>query len=210
MSKTTLTDLLKIDFRWPKIGDRLFSEVPRAQRGAFLANRPGERLYHLTIGYKLAADLLVEQAEIEPSRKPKLVYPIVFCYRHFLELTLKAMLAEYGSMGNMSRNWSHHKLEYLWGDYRTLLRNLGSDHPEEKGTDVVEHCISEFAKIDPFSETFRYPISRKGQPFDISHESIDLLQLRDTVQAIENYFMGSDGLLSNLQDAQPDDDPAFL
>ena len=76
--------------------------------------------------------------------------------------------------------------------------------------DAVEHCIAEFAKIDPLSETFRYPISRKGQPFDISHESIDLLQLRDTVQAIKNYFMGSDGLLSNLQDAQPDDDPAFL
>ena len=210
MSKMTFTDLLEIDFRWPKIGDRLFSEVHPAQGGAFLADLSDERLYRLIEGYKLAADLLVEQAEIEPSRKPKLVYPIVFCYRHFLELALKAMLAEYGPMGNMPRNWSHHKLENLWGDYRTLLRNLGSDHPEEKGTDAVEHCIAEFAKIDPFSETFRYPISRKGQPFDISHESIDLLQLRDTVQAIENYFMGSDGLLSNLQDAQPDDDPAFL
>ena len=187
MSKTKFTDLLEIDFSWPKIGDRLFSEAHPAQ-GAFLAAHSDERLYRLTEGYKQAADLLVEQTEIDPSRRPTLVYPIIFCYRHFLELTLKAMLEEYGLMGNVPR----------------------SDHPEEKGTDVVEHCIAEFAKIDPFSETFRYPISRKGQPFDISHESIDLLQLRDTVQAIENYFMGSDGLLSTLQNAQPDDDPAFL
>lgn len=204
MSKTTFTDLLELDFRWPKIGDRLFSEGHPVQ-GAFLTDLSDERLYRLVEGYKLAADLLVEQTEIEPSRRPKLVYPIVFCYRHFLELTLKAMLEEYGSMGNVPRNWSHHRLEDLWRDYRTLLRNLGSDHPEEQGTDAVEHCIAEFAKIDPFSETFRYPSSRKGQPFDISHENIDLLQLHDTVQAIENYFMGSDGFLSNLQNAQPDE-----
>ena len=203
MSKTTLTDLLEIDFSWPKIGDRLFSETHPAQ-GAFLAAHSDERLYHLTEGYKLAADLLVEQTELEVWSRKKLVYPIVFCYRHFLELTLKAMLAEYGSLGNLPRkNRSHHKLEDLWKDFRTLLRNLNSDHPE-MGTDAVEHCIAEFAKIDPFSETFRYPSSRKGQPFDISHESIDLLQLRDTVQAIENYFMGSDGFLGNLQDTQTD------
>ena len=95
------------------------------------------------------------------------------------------MLEEYGSMGNVAMDWSHHRLEDLWRDYRTLLRNLGSDHPEEQGTDAVEHCIAEFAKIDPSSATFRYPSSRKGQPFDISHENIDLLQLRDTVQAIK-------------------------
>ena len=198
---TTFTNLLETEYRWPKIGDRLFSEGHPPALGAFLADHPDERLYHLTIGYKQAADLLVEQTEIEAWRRRKLVYPIVFCYRHFLELTLKAMLEKYGSMGNVPRNWSHHRLEDLWSDFRTLLCNLGSDHPEEQGTDGVEHCIAEFAKIDPFSETFRYPSSKKGQPFDICHEGIDLLQLRNTVQAIENYFMAGDGLLSALRDA---------
>lgn len=202
MAASTFTDLLEKDFRWPKIGDKLFSHDQLAY-GAFLAHHPDERLYHLTEGYKLAADLLVDQAEAEAWRRRKLVYPIVFCYRHFLELTLKAMLEQYGSMGNVTANWSHHRLEDLWRDFRTLLRNLGSDHPEEHGTDAVEQCLAEFAKIDPFSETFRYPSSRKGQPFDIDCEMIDLLQLRDTVQAIENYFMGSDGFLGSLKDAQP-------
>lgn len=201
---SNFTDLLEIDFSWPKMGDRLFSEA-RPAKGAFLAAHSEDRLYRLTEGYKLAADLLVEQTEIDPSRRPTLVYPIIFCYRHFLELTLKDMLEEYGVMGNVQRNWSDHNLENLWGAYRKLLRNLGSDHPEEKGTDAVEHCIAEFAKIDPFSATFRYPFDRKGQPFDFSHESINLLQLCDTVQAIENYFVGSAGFLSDIKDAQPDE-----
>jgi hypothetical protein len=202
MDEPTFTDLLSQDFRWPKIGDKLFARSQPAYE-AFLARHAGERLYHLTAGYKLAADLLVEQTEAEAWRRRKLVYPIVFCYRHFLELTLKGILEEYGSMGNVSPNWSHHKLEDLWRDFRTILRSLDSDHPEEGGTDAVEQCIAEFAKIDPFSETFRYPMSRKGDPFDVGCEAVDLLQLRDTMHAIENYFMGTDGFLGSVKDAQP-------
>ena len=95
MSKTMSIDLRETDLGWPEIGDRLFLEGHGAE-GAFLANRPGERLYHLTIGYKQAADLLVEQTEIKAWSRQKLVYPIVFCYRHFLELTLKALLNSLG------------------------------------------------------------------------------------------------------------------
>ena len=105
-------------------------------------------------------------------------------------------------MGNMPRNWFHHSLKDLWQAFRELLRNLDSDHPEETGTDAVEHCIAEFEKIDPFSDAFRYP-DRKGQPFDIDHESIDLSHLRDTVQVIENYFMAGDAFLSEFKDAPP-------
>ena len=202
MAEPAFTDLLESDFRWPKMGDKLFLEGQPAY-GAFLARHPGERLHHLTEGYKLAADLLVEQAEAEAWRRRKLVYPVVFCYRHFLELTLKAMLEQYGAMGDVAPNWAHHRLEDLWSDFRALLRNLDADHPEEQGTEAVEQCIAEFAKIDPFSETFRYPTSRKGQPFEIDHEMIDLLQLRSTVQAIDNYFTGTDGFLGHLMDAQP-------
>jgi len=202
MGKPTLTDLLERDFRWPKIGDKLFFEAQPAY-GAFLARDSDERLHHLREGYKLAADLLVEQAGAEAWRRRKLVYPIVFCYRHFLELTLKAVLNQYGSMGNIASDWKHHRLEDLWSDFRKLLRNLDADYPEEQGTKAVEHCIAEFAKIDPISDTFRYETSRKGQPFKTDHEMIDLWQLRAGMQTIENYFMAADGFLDHLMEAPP-------
>ena len=43
MSKTTFTDLLELDFRWPKIGDRLFSEGHPAQ-GALLTDLSDDRV----------------------------------------------------------------------------------------------------------------------------------------------------------------------
>lgn len=202
MAESTFTDLLEEDFNWPKIGDKLFTNGQPAY-GAHLSRHTDDRLHHLTEGYKLAADLLVEQTEAEAWRRRKLVYPVLFCYRHFLELKLKAMLEQYGSIGNVAPNWSHHRLEDLWRDFRTLLRNLDADHPEERGTDAVEQCIAEFAKIDPFSETFRYPSDRKGQPFETDHKIVDLWQLRDTMQAIENYFMGSNGFLESFRAIDP-------
>lgn len=197
MSASSFNDLLEEDFSWPTIGCRVFSAGQPAY-GAFLSHRSDERLYHLTAGYKLAADLLVEQAEAEAWRRRKLVYPIIFCYRHYLELTLKALLQDHGSVGGLTASWSHHRLEDLWRDYRTVLGAAGGETPTDQGTDAVAHCIAEFAKIDPTSDAFRYPTSRRGQPFAIEIEILDLLALRDTMQAIVNYFLAVEGFLDNL------------
>ena len=51
MSTSSFTDLLEEDFRWPAVGDKLFS-VEQPAYGAFLGDHPEERLYHLTGGYK--------------------------------------------------------------------------------------------------------------------------------------------------------------
>ena len=201
MSTSSLTDLLEEDFRWPAIGDKLFS-VEQPAYGAVLARHSEERLYHLTGGYKLAADLLVEQAEAQAWRRRKLVYPIVFCYRHYLELTLKSFLQQYGQLGELTSSWNHHRLEDLWRDYRTLLRTVGEEASEEQGTSVVEQCVAEFAKIDPASDAFRYPTRRRGQSFDTELAMLDLISLRNTMQGIENYFLAADGFLHSLMESE--------
>jgi len=199
MAEPNITNLLSLDTRWPKAGDRLFVQSKPAF-DAHLAQHAGARLYHLTGGYKIAADLLVAQTETEAWKRRKLVYPVLFCYRHFLELTLKTILDEYGSMGNVPPVWTHHRLEDLWIDFRLLLHNINGDNLQEDGTDAVEECIAEFAKIDPSSATFRYPVGRNGQPFENNLDYVDLFNLRATMQTIENYFIGAEGFLGHLQE----------
>ena len=133
MENATFDDRLEEDFQWPEIGDTLFSQGTPVN-AAFLERHPDYRSYHMTRGYKLAADLLVEQAEARGfSRRRQLVYPIVFCYRHFLELSLKDMLEKYGPMANVEPNRKGHQLESLWSNFRILLDNLRLDEgPKNK------------------------------------------------------------------------------
>jgi len=183
------------------IGDKLFSKSLSAS-GAILHQFSNERLYHMTIGYKLAADTLIEHTYTEAWKTQKLVYPIIFCYRHFLELTLKSMLEEYSSASVVTSNWSHHKLEDLWKAFRGILKEVGAEDPKEHSIDAVEQCIAEFSKIDPVSETFRYPTNRRGSPLHISLEIIDLIQLRSTMEAIDNFFSVSRSLLDDFKSAK--------
>jgi hypothetical protein len=194
----TFDALLEEEFLWPTIGDKLFTRC-RPAYDAFLARQPDERHYHLTQGYKLAADLLVERSYEAAWTRQKLVYPALFCYRHFIELILKKLLKEYGSLAEIRADWRHHKLEDLWRDFRAMLQKLNADDSEDSATEAVEHCIAEFSKIDPSSETFRYPVGRKGQLFDVGFDAVDLEQLHRTMESIEIYFMCVDGFLGNLE-----------
>lgn len=203
MATSSFDDRLEQDFQWPEMGDKLFSQG-QPPYAAFLAHHTGERFYHLTKGYKLAADLLVKHAEAEGWSRRQLVYPIVFCYRHFLELTLKVILERYGGFGSIEPNRSCHKLEGLWIDFKKLLHHLDTDgSPEDKqATDVIGECVAQFAKIDPNSQTFRYPTDQKGQPFDVEPGRLDLLHLHDTMQKMDTYFMCVDGFLTQCEEAR--------
>jgi len=132
-----LNDVLDQDASWPTLSDKLFSRGRYWAGEAFTATDPSERTYHSTKGYKLGADLLVEHTEDEAWSRRKLVYPIVFGYRQFLELTLKAMIEEYGPLGGVPPVWSHHRLEDLWRDFERLLRNWGVADQEDGSTDAV-------------------------------------------------------------------------
>lgn len=148
--------------------------------------------------------MLVEKTDAQPFLRTSLVYPIVFCYRHFLELSLKTLLKEYGGLGNISENWRSHGLEDLWRAIRSLLQSVDGDQNEEQGTDAVESCIAEFAKIDPISMTFRYPFTKRGESINDIFRSVDLSHLQNTMTKIETYFLGCNGFFDEMQRIRTD------
>lgn len=77
---------------------------------------------------------------------------------------------------------------------------MGDTDVEDISTSVVEGWVSEFKKIDPSSEAFRYPTSSKGSPFNAVHESVDLLNLRIIMGKMDTYFGCVDMWLQSLSD----------
>jgi hypothetical protein len=85
--------ILHRPLRWPKAGDQLFKPSGEWDGNAHIANHPTTRLVLMLGGYKRAADLLVQHATADRADRDTLVFPIIFNYRQFLELSLKYLIA---------------------------------------------------------------------------------------------------------------------
>lgn len=156
----------------------------------------------MTEGYKKAADLMVETAANDRFARDTLVFPIIFNYRHFLELSLTCQLANFGPDVGIDPNWTSHDLAKLWADFLAMLDHFGTDDPDEVDP-VLEAIILELAKIDPGSYSYRYPVDRKGNAVPVAYSDLHLPTLADVMQGVAGYFKGCDGYLSNLVDAGP-------
>lgn len=150
---------------FPEIGDQLFTAEKYSRYNAQIAyGYSDDNLYRYVIGYKEAADRLV-QSLIEESRHIDLVvFPTVFLYRQYLELRFKQILIE----GNLllERSFTlpkHHRLDTLWYECKSLFKQI---EPGIKDGEVagLEACIIEFSTIDPISMAFRYHMDTHDQP----------------------------------------------
>ena len=93
-----------------------------------------------------------------------MVYPMLFCYRHFLELELKAILIGLKDIGEDTlriKGVVKHGLSELWAQIHKQILEI-----EKAGEDLdlVGKIIAEFEKMDPISFVFRYPVDKKHQP----------------------------------------------
>jgi hypothetical protein len=202
MAEPSFLELLLRDFPWPTKGDRLFSPPMEPMDGALIERDPQSKLVLMVAGYKLAADLIIQHTSSCQSDRDLLIYPVLFCYRHYIELSLKSMLAFYGPKVGVISDWSTHNLEILWQKFKELVVRYGAEQDNES-INVVKGCIAEIANFDPASFDFRYPRTRKGEPISIEFESLDLDALNEGMGRIHGYFTGVDGQLYDLMSADP-------
>ncbi len=198
--KPKFDDLLSREFRWPRQGDRPFIQSKNWQDNAHIEPHVHGRLVMMMTGYKKAADLMVECASGDRFDRAALVYPIIFNYRQFIELSLEYLIATYGHTVGVKATWNKHDLEDLWEAFTAVLEGYGC-HRVEETDPVVAEIVAEFAKVDPASFSYRYPVDTKGKPIPIAHEELDLMVLADVMLALDGYFSGCDGYFDNLQGA---------
>ena len=153
----------------------IFSDLPdepETKYGAMLVNwngQTGRTTYDMAQSYKAAAFRLLDQAS-GYNESWESVDPILFCFRHALELNLKALhdVQPKRSHGLSDRaNHLHHRLT---GCYQQLQ------------LDWLRDRILEFNTVDPRSTAFRYD--------DVANANVapevwvDFAQLRRIMNAI--------------------------
>ncbi len=198
--RKTFEAILNTEIRWPKTGDAPFVPADDPYDNANIAEDGFNRLVLMTRGYKLAADTMVERSAADRTDRDMLVFPIIFNYRQFLELSLKYHLATYGPTVGVDANWNTHDLATLWTNFLELLERYGTKDPDEADP-IVGEIVLEFAKIDPRSYSYRYPVDIHGNPVPVAYSELHLGTLADVMNAVDGYFTGCDGYLSELKNA---------
>lgn len=195
-----MSDDEEIDFSeyWPRSGDRLF--VPgNPGRDAEIAGQAGERMYRMKVAFKNTADLLVSHTEENVHERSNLVWPIVFCYRQYIELTLKDIIARHGHGVEppIEPIWTMHELGTLWKHCRSIMDAILVEITIDEMPEIraMTSIIIEFERVDAGSYAFRFPTDTKGRQIEIPIDSIDLVHLRGVMEGVFTFLDASESAL---------------
>ncbi|MGH7451463.1 MAG: hypothetical protein ACRENG_08980, partial [bacterium] len=149
---------------WPRKGDVLFkSDNDWSNNACLNFLHSSQELYLYAHGYKQAADILVDHISATKRDQDILVYPIVFLYRHCIELYLKEIITEGNILLDEPKEMpTGHKIDVLWKDCKIILEKLQFDSTKDE-LEAVDEIISQFSEKDPLSFAFRYPTDKKGE-----------------------------------------------
>ena len=148
---------------------------------------------HFPDSYFYTSMLLITMMQITNSNSIRdgLIYPALFSYRHYLELTLKETLNLFENSGHLSEEviLREHSIQKLWNKIKSFP--LVDDGPE---IEIVQNLLFEFNRIDPNGELFRYPyeIGKDGYKLTSSLPSglFEIRTLKETMIKVYHFLDG--------------------
>jgi hypothetical protein len=196
--RLTFEASVETEFRWPQPGDDPFGLPADVKRHVVFADDDSIRLAMMTDGYFKSADALVSLALKDTVDAKTMVYPILFLYRHALELELKQIISIHGPRVGIDPMWNTHDLNQLWIKFCEILARFGTTDPDDADQSTAG-VVAKFGKIDAKSFSHRYPYDTKGKPVPLVYSRIDLETLQCVMKGACSYFAGTDAYLSSLE-----------
>lgn len=155
-------------------------------------------------GFLRAAEILVENVRTTYELNT-VIFPILFLYRHYIELSLKETIA-YGRYLQHGTPKSH-DLKSLWKETKACIykhtTNLDKDELQE-----VERVVLRIHELDPTSEASRYPVVKKRQgttraaSFSQGPTHVDLDDLAENMKILSKFIHNITNFLSVAQDLE--------
>jgi hypothetical protein len=139
--------------------------------------------------YVRAADALVQDTIEDSSLLDVYVSPLVFLYRHAVELFLKDLLWQshylaFGIKGFIKdKGFQTHDLLKLWQQLKKNCQGvLGTAFPlSTHDIEMLEQLLAQIQKHDPRSDAFRFPFDVRG---NVSHASLSQVNVRSLYESV--------------------------
>ncbi|MER9474358.1 hypothetical protein [Mesorhizobium sp. M0520] len=158
------------------------------------------------VGFRKAAFELTSKVCEQPVDQDNIVYPIVYLYRHHIELVLKDVvrmaldLQRKSTTPAQEKRLGGHDLLSLWAMARPMLETVcelvGSDPLPSEDLHGVDSYMSQINAHDPRGESFRYARTRDAKRtlgpalklINIRTFATGMEKLADYLEGIENWF----------------------
>lgn len=152
------------------------------------------------LGYFEAGSRIVSSLLLDRSMLDVVIYPLVFAYRHGIELSLKDLAVQLPLVWDEeSEVRLTHVLSDNWEKIKPYLRREQEFDPENMLIDQVDTILKDFLEIDRTGQVFRYPTDRSGlNHLDGEVSVINVIVFRqamDTVSKAFEFWMDSVRLL---------------
>jgi len=150
-------------------------------------------------GYKEAADRLVVGIDAGQHGQDMLVFPILFLYRHYLELSIKTQIRECQVLQGIERPVKPkseaqrilaaqgHDLAGLWAYLQQLVPGVYPDLPVSV-VNEIDRVVSAFARLDPRGDEARYPLTRFDERTLRDLREINLRHLAEDIERADAGF----------------------
>lgn len=196
-------------FPWPSKGDEAFAENRYGRVEAFLEGIEDFYTdYALADAFREVADAAIEtglHGETPPS-PTRLLVPVLYLYRHSLELQMKSMLADairHGIVADsrkLTKAMSDHNLHKLWNWTRRAIEKLWPDE-DHTPVNVSERVILELHRIDRSGQGFRYAYDKGGEHrhIDSIPKCVDLANLRQVLDGVLNFLGGAASRFDDME-----------
>lgn len=160
------------------------------------------------VGYKDAADILVNSLLDGKRLVDNLVYPIIFLYRHYIEIRLKEITMSGNQLLNLTADFKDgHVLAEKWRDCREVIKKIFITDSKEH-LNNFESLLFEYSKIDSGSDSFRYPVTtlrkntNKRDATLPGVKRIDVLHFKNVVGRMGNLLENISNAIGEFQNEQ--------
>jgi len=172
----------------------LFTGGPDFKLNACVGKNGGPyNLHAYATGYFHGARRIAESLIESQHYVDLVVYTLVYCYRHAIELEIKHLCElvpqALGAQGSLGRSLKFtHKITDNWSVLKELIEGHPGFDKDGERVKLVDRVIRDLVEIDPSGEAFRYPEARDRSRFLQETSLINVRVLGETLEPVEEAF----------------------
>ncbi|MGD9849743.1 MAG: hypothetical protein AB7T38_00615 [Nitrospirales bacterium] len=140
--------------------------------------------------YKKAGDILVEWVETQKGLADRVIHPLCFLYRQYIELALKSIIVDgHQLLGKSEKLDFTHDIPKLWDTCKMVINDIYGNN-FSNAISEIDQKIQIFLSVSPSHEAFRYPISKKQASYFSKQHYVNVRVLREEINEIWQFFFG--------------------